>query len=32
MVIECLRMALESVIDLAFGKLVFAIFAGPDSQ
>ena len=32
MVFVCVMMALVSVLDLAFGKLVFAIFAGPDSQ
>ena len=32
MVFVIVMMALVSVLDLAFGKLVFAIFAGPDSQ
>ena len=32
MVFVIVMMALVSVLDLAFGKLVFAIFAGPNSQ
>ena len=32
MVFVIVMMALVSALDLAFGKLVFAIFAGPDSQ
>ena len=32
MVFVIVMMALVSALDLAFGKLVFAIFAGPSSQ